>query len=227
MLTGPEILKRMKQNGIEGKPDIVIDPFNPDCLGSNSYDVHLSNKLKIYKNTIPNGMRPIIPFDKNKKYTIRDLFINDEFYNDYLKNPYKYDVNNPEFLINPFIDKETVEFDISDSGVIVFPRFAYLGSTVEWTENYNLFSFIDGKSSIGRNFILIHWTAGRGDDGFKGNWTLEISVKHPTLLIPNMRIGQIYFTESVGERKPYDKNPNSHYVNQKGPTPASVIKIEK
>lgn len=29
---------------------IVIEPFNADCLGSNSYDVHLGANLAVYKN---------------------------------------------------------------------------------------------------------------------------------------------------------------------------------
>lgn len=31
---------------------IVIDPFDPDCLGSNSYDVHLGRTLAVYKDEI-------------------------------------------------------------------------------------------------------------------------------------------------------------------------------
>jgi len=34
------------------KGEIVIDPFDPDCLGSNSYDVHLSDVLGIYKDEV-------------------------------------------------------------------------------------------------------------------------------------------------------------------------------
>ena len=32
--------------------DIVIEPFRPDCLGTNSYDVHLGKWLATYKNKI-------------------------------------------------------------------------------------------------------------------------------------------------------------------------------
>jgi len=32
--------------------DIVIEPFRPDCLGTNSYDVHLGNTLAIYEDDI-------------------------------------------------------------------------------------------------------------------------------------------------------------------------------
>ena len=32
--------------------DIVIEPFDPDCLGTNSYDVHLGKYLATYKDPI-------------------------------------------------------------------------------------------------------------------------------------------------------------------------------
>lgn len=32
--------------------NIVIEPFNPDCLGTNSYDVHLGKHLACYKNRV-------------------------------------------------------------------------------------------------------------------------------------------------------------------------------
>jgi len=32
--------------------DIVIEPFNKECLGTNSYDVHLSKWLAVYKDAV-------------------------------------------------------------------------------------------------------------------------------------------------------------------------------
>jgi len=110
--------------------------------------------------------------------------------------------------------------------VILSPAIGYLGHTVEYTETYNLFPYIDGKSSVGRNFILNHHTAGRGDDGFCGQWTLEIKTLYPTVVYPDMRIGQIYYEEFTGARKPYNQNTTSHYNGQMGPTPAAIIPIE-
>jgi dCTP deaminase len=34
------------------KGDIVIEPFNKDCLGCNSYDVHLGSVLAVYKDHV-------------------------------------------------------------------------------------------------------------------------------------------------------------------------------
>ena len=225
-LTGPEIEKRMQSKTL---PDIVIKPFDPKCLGSNSYDLHLDKLLRIYKKTLPAGMKPVIFFEKGKNYSMRDWFETPYDYEDYILRPMKYDIRDPRFLLDP-CDKdshETIDIIIPENGAILNPQIGYLGSTVEYTETRNLFPYIDGKSSLGRNFILNHHTAGRGDDGFCGQWTLEIKTLYPTVVYPNMRIGQIYYETFIGERKPYDKNKGSHYNNQIGPTPAAPICIEK
>lgn len=54
---------------------------------------------------------------------------------------------------------------------------------------------LDGRSTVGRIGIAVHVTAGFGDVGFDGNFTLEIVNfnRVPVLLYPGMRIGQIAF----------------------------------
>ena len=145
-----------------------------------------------------------------------------------MANPEKYDIRNPQYLIDPTnpAHHETIDIKIPEGGLILSPYVGYLGSTVEYTETRNLFPYIDGKSSVGRNFILNHHTAGRGDDGFCGEWTLEIRVLYPTVVYPYMRIGQIYYEKFEGERMPYDKNIHSHYNGQRGPTAAAIIPID-
>ncbi len=46
ILTDKRILEEIE------KGNIVIDPFDPKCLGTNSYDVHLGKYLGIYKDKI-------------------------------------------------------------------------------------------------------------------------------------------------------------------------------
>ena len=56
------------------KKTIIIEPYNRDKLGSNSYDVHLGKYLAIYKDKFlmpKNIMRLII-----LKYLKKDLFCN-------------------------------------------------------------------------------------------------------------------------------------------------------
>ena len=76
-LTGPEIMRRMQMpnpDNPQSKPDIVITPFDEKCLGSNSYDLHLGNQLKIYKHTLPYGMLPAIEYKRGRVYSMRDWF---------------------------------------------------------------------------------------------------------------------------------------------------------
>ena len=230
-LTGPEIKRQMSlQNphNPDGKPNIIIEPFFEECLGSNSYDLHLGDTLKVYKCTIPFGMKPALVYYPHYKYTFEDWFESKEAYVKYQNYPDIYNPAHPRYLINPCEEKthETVKIKIPKNGLILHPRFGYLGNTVEYTETYGLFPYIDGKSSVGRNFISVHETAGRGDDGFCGNWTLEITVTHPTVVFPNMRIGQIYYEQFEGARKPYHENKSSHYCGQREPTPAAPIPID-
>jgi dCTP deaminase len=235
-LTGPAIEKRMHktvfQKLFNTPPDIVIEPYFPECLGSNSYDLHLNRKLSVYKTTLPKGMKPVIEFEPNKpltEYSMRDWFDDPWAYSDYCLYSERYDIRNPKYMLNPFDAQshETVDVIIPDNGAILNPNLGYLGSTLEYTETRNIFPYIDGKSTIGRNFILNHHTAGRGDDGFCGQWTLEIRVLCPTLVMPYMRIGQIYYEQFRGKRKPYNRNPHSHYNNQTGPTPAAPLKQDQ
>ena len=230
-LTGPEILNRMhSENGTTGaKPDIVIEPFDVRCLGSNSYDLHLANKLRVYRHTVPRGMRPALKYVRGTNYTMANWFETPDDFARYIDRPYNYDIRNPKYLLDPCDAKchETLDIEIPKSGLILSPTIGYLGATVEYTETRNLFPYIDGKSSVGRNFILNHHTAGRGDDGFCGAWTLEIHVLYPTVVYPNMRIGQIYYEEFIGPRKPYNEIKTSHYNGQQLPTPAAVIPIDE
>ena len=46
ILSDERILEEM------GNRSIVIEPFRPDCLGSNSYDVHLGKTLGTYKDKV-------------------------------------------------------------------------------------------------------------------------------------------------------------------------------
>jgi dCTP deaminase len=46
ILTDKEILKQIE------KGDIIIEPFDLKCLGTNSYDVHLGRHLAIYKDDV-------------------------------------------------------------------------------------------------------------------------------------------------------------------------------
>ena len=112
-----------------------------------------------------------------------------------------------------------MDITIPEDGYILMPGTLYLGETVEYTETTGYVPKIDGRSTTGRLGIVIHLTAGFGDNGFKGKWTLEITVTHPVIVYPNMEIGQLYFEEIQGDSSmKYD----GKYQNQQGVQAAKI-----
>lgn len=106
-------------------------------------------------------------------------------------------------------------FEIPAEGFVLEPGRFYLGVTAEYTETHAHVPFLEGKSSTGRLGIDIHATAGKGDVGFCGNWTLEISVKVPVRVYPGMPIGQLIYFPVDGEiAVPYNKKKNAKYSGQ-------------
>lgn len=122
-----------------------------------------------------------------------------------------------------YVDREldakkhnTIEhFEIPEEGYVLQPHEFYLGVTLEYTETHAHVPFLEGKSSTGRLGIDIHATAGKGDVGFCGNWTLEISVKQPVRVYKGMPIGQLIYFPVDGEIEvKYNQKKNAKYSGQ-------------
>lgn len=110
--------------------------------------------------------------------------------------------------------RETHRHEIGPDGFELQPSRLYLGATVEYTETHKHVPYLDGKSSIGRLGIFIHATAGRGDVGFRGHFTLEIMVVEPVRIYAGMPIGQLTYHSVEGAiLQTYDKKSNAKYVN--------------
>ena len=86
------------------------------------------------------------------------------------------------------------------------PNRLYLGRTIEYTQTKNLVPMIEGRSSIGRLGLFIHITAGFGDVGFNGFWTLEMFCVHPIKIYPGVAIGQIFYHTIEGDFESYVSN---------------------
>ncbi len=163
ILSDTRILEEIK------KGTIKINPYDRECLGSNSYDVHLGKYLATYVNN---------ELDAKKH-------------------------------------NEIIHFEIPEAGILLLPHVFYLGATDEYTETHAHVPFLEGKSSTGRLGIDIHATAGKGDVGFCGNWTLEISVKQPVRVYAGMPIGQLIYFPVDGEIEvKYNQKKNAKYSGQ-------------
>lgn len=95
------------------------------------------------------------------------------------------------------------KLEIPEDGLILQPGKLYLGRTIEKTHTKNLVPKIEGRSSIGRLGIHIHITAGLGNVGSKGHWTLEIFCIQPVRIYPNVEVCQVYYHELLGEYEDY------------------------
>ena len=159
---------------------IAITGFDKTKVGSNSYDLHLSEHLLVYT---------------------------DDELDSKTENVYE-------------------RFTIPEEGYLLVPGQLYLGSTAERTSSLVHAPFIEGKSSVGRLGMAVHVTAGVGDIGFNGYWTLEITVVKPLRIYAGMPIAQIMFFLPLGVcATPYFMKPTAKYSNQDAlPAPSMMWK---
>lgn len=169
--------------------DILIDPYNVECLGGNSYDVHLGSVLAVYEEVVE-----ISKFEDRQGVLHHTFMQKPSGYLDSKKAPTAY------------------YFNIPKDGIYLEPGILYLGVTLEYTETLKHVPFLEGKSSGGRLGLNIHATAGKGDIGFKNKWTLELSVQHRLKVYTGEPIGQLIYFESGDCAVPYFQKRSAKYV---------------
>ena len=152
----------------------------------------------------------IDPFDKNR--------INPNSYNLSLHNELIMYKNS---LLDMKKDNKVEKLKIPSNGLVLEANRLYLGRTVEYTETKNLVPMLEGRSSIGRLGLFVHVTAGFGDVGFKGFWTLEIFCIQPIKIYPNVEICQVYYHTLEGSHENYT---NGKYQDNHGIQPSLLYK---
>ena len=186
MLSGIKIIEEVEAG------NITIDPFDINRVNPNSYNIRIAPELKVYRTSYT---RDEIERFRNVPKVHDSL----SYYEDVILDSHR---ENP-----------TVDFIMSESGFMLQPGILYLGSTVEKTHSKLYVPCLSGRSSTGRLCMSVHVTAGFGDAGFSGTWTLEITVEHNLIIYPYDEIGQIYF-------EPLEGDPsiqyNGRYNNQQG-----------
>jgi len=188
--------------------DIEIEPFNPEHVNVTSVDLTLGRQVSVYKDWVKPIRRPLAkPPGQPIEYPPpagdgRDLL--------------------PQYgLVDSKKPLETLDYEMDpEIGWVLKPGIGYLMHTAERIKTMKYNPILDGKSSVGRLFLQVHATAGYGDPGFDGNYTLEVIVQHPVRVYPGMRICQIRFqtlftgVEGVtGPLRTYDKI--GHYTAEK------------
>jgi len=126
-----------------------------------------------------------------------------------------------QYELDMKMPNETRRILIPEEGLLLEPNKLYLGRTNEFTNTNRYVPMLEGRSSTGRLGLFIHVTAGFGDVGFAGYWTLEIFCIQPVRIYPNVQICQIYYHDIVGE---YELYRSGKYQNNQGIQPSLMYK---
>ncbi|MGB3616783.1 MAG: dCTP deaminase [Catalinimonas sp.] len=168
ILSGKAIESRLNES-------IFIDPFRPEQLNPNSYNLRLHDRLLVYETDELDMKRP----------------------------------------------NAAREITIPPEGLLLKKDRLYLGRTVEHTRTEGLVPMLEGRSSVGRLGMFVHVTAGFGDVGFAGYWTLEIFCVQPIRIYAGIEICQIYYHSIEGDWEPYR---SGKYQNNEGIQPSMLYK---
>jgi dCTP deaminase len=160
ILSGKEILNKQGN-------ELVIEPFNPEQVNPNSYNLTLHSSLMVYK---------------NKVLDMKTL-------------------------------NEAEPLTIPEEGLLLETGKLYLGRTLEYTKTDKYVPMLEGRSSVGRLGLFVHVTAGFGDVGFSGFWTLEMFCIQPIRIYAGVQICQIYYHAIEGD---YDLYKQGKYQNNVG-----------
>lgn len=188
--------------------EIHIDPWDPthisfgDRLNPASYDLTLGPEVAVYEDWVWRYPCEPVLIEDGRNFARKDNII--------------------DMKREPKVER----FKMSESmGWILKPGIGYLMNTVERIKTDHFVPIIDGKSSIGRLFATCHISAGFGDPGFDGQYTLEVVVTHPLRIYPGMRFCQIRFHTLVGEVETYQKKGNYRGALAEGPIPSQTWKM--
>jgi dCTP deaminase len=209
ILTGPEIARQVELGNIH------IDDFDPERVGANSYDLRLGHSLRVYEEMVEfiGG----VPYLKS---VFRQMGLPAWVEQPPLRRSNRSEEEFPFPCLDMKRDNPTIEVKIPATGLVLMPGVVFLGSTIEVTRTQLFAPNLDGRSSVGRLGMQVHLTAGFGDDGFEGDWTLEITAVHPVRVYAGVRVAQIWFSTLEGERKPY----RGKYQGQRGPKASNLWK---
>jgi len=211
ILTGPEIRNAIYAGDIEIDPLVGLEEGT--YVNPASYDLTLGNRVAVYSRAVYAVLggahrETNSSFSEDEMQRI-ELCMGNNLYPD------------PTRVLDSKLEQHALEFTMyPTNGWWLKPGIGYLMHTAERVTTKRYVPVLDGKSSIGRLFITAHITAGYGDPGFDGQYTLEVVATHPVLVYPGMRFCQIRFHTPVGELLEYGHR--GHYTGKAsmGPVPS-------
>ncbi|MBP2651093.1 MAG: dcd [Firmicutes bacterium] len=118
-------------------------------------------------------------------------------------------------------ENQVTRLTIPPEGLVLESGKLYLGRTVEYTKTDNYVPMLEGRSSVGRLGLFIHATAGFGDVGFAGYWTLQMFCIQPIRIYAGVKICQIFYHAIEGD---FERYSSSKYQNNNGIMPSQLFK---
>lgn len=212
ILSGNEILDQI------GCGSIRIDPFNEARINPASYDLTLGRHVAVYSAAVSGNFNASTSSLTDRKGIPGERLCSSyELHRDRVPFETEPGMN----CLDAKYNNPVIRYEMDERGLLLRPGIGYLMHTAEhvWTDTFE--PILDGKSSIGRLFTKVHETAGFGDPGFRGQYTLEVTTVHPVIVYPGMRFCQIRFHTIVGKVSLYDKG-TGHYKGElaEGPVPS-------
>lgn len=202
---------------------ITISPFTEDRVNPASYDLTLGPKVVVYKATV-GGSFKCMPSAFSSRIPIPGESLRSRYESD--RSRMDFEASPAENCLDAKIDNEILTYEMDERGLLLKPGIGYLMHTAERVATRDYVPVLDGKSSIGRLFIVVHVTAGYGDPGFDGQYTLEVTVTHPVVVYPGMRFCQIRFHTIVGTVTDYTKHKSNYTgVLAEGPVPSRAFRM--
>jgi dCTP deaminase len=175
--------------------DIIIEPFDERCLGTDSYDVRLGEFC--YRECSYECMYNIFEKDPSAVWQLGEAATSRGLHHHWTRS-----------LLPGWSEEDRI--------IMLYPGETILAHTQEFIgtrRNYTTKMF--ARSSTGRAMIGVCKCAGKGDVGFFNRWTMEItsfSRYHTIPLKVGMRIAQIDFLP-VGDTLKCYGGDNSKYQN--------------
>ncbi|MBP2645428.1 MAG: deoxycytidine triphosphate deaminase [Firmicutes bacterium] len=143
-------------------------------------------------------------------------------------NPNSYNLTlHDELMVytTPVLDmkqpNQTERIKIPAEGFVLESGKLYLGRTVEYTKTDNYVPLLEGRSSVGRLGLFIHATAGFGDVGFAGYWTLQMFCIQPIRIYAGVKICQIFYHTIEGA---FERYSSKKYQNNTGIMPSQLYR---
>lgn len=190
MLGNAEILAAIKSG------QVVCDPFDPDLLKSNSYDLRLGGWF--FSGERVGHRVDFSPYDEDsvKNYYRGPLqaITHEQWCEEHERRPFK-------------------GIDLDEYIIVLAPGECILAHTIEYIgARYGATTMMKARSSLGRVNISACDDAGSGDVNYCSRWTMEVRNKNQHVWVPlvcGMPIAQMLFFWVAGATVDYGKT--GHY----------------